>query len=122
MLPAQSSRSDRRYRSCRKAPARARNCRARRTRDACRLGGQNHVRSDSLRNSQLRSIGVARRARARLLSTSPHRYLTMSWFTVPNALGVLRLLLTPFIVIRILERDSNSALWLLALAGLTDAL
>ncbi len=44
------------------------------------------------------------------------------WLNIPNALAVLRLVLTPFVVLRILAVDFETALWLLALAGLTDAL
>lgn len=46
----------------------------------------------------------------------------MRWLNIPNTLCAVRLVLTPFIVWRILSIDFNSALWLLAIAGITDAL
>jgi cardiolipin synthase len=46
----------------------------------------------------------------------------VSWLNIPNALSVVRLALTPVIVLRILAIDFRAALWLLAIAGLTDAL
>jgi cardiolipin synthase len=44
------------------------------------------------------------------------------WLNIPNALCVFRLVLAPFIVLRILALQFESALWLLAIAGITDAL
>jgi cardiolipin synthase len=44
------------------------------------------------------------------------------WLNIPNALCAVRLALTPFIVLRILAIDFEAALWLLAVAGITDAL
>lgn len=46
----------------------------------------------------------------------------MRWLNIPNGLCVFRLALTPFIVLRILAIDFRGALWLLAIAGVTDAL
>jgi cardiolipin synthase (CMP-forming) len=46
----------------------------------------------------------------------------MQWLNIPNALGVLRLVLAPWIAMRILAADFSTALWLLGIAGLTDAL
>jgi cardiolipin synthase len=44
------------------------------------------------------------------------------WLNIPNTLCAVRLALTPFIVSRILAIDFDTALWLLAAAGITDAL
>jgi cardiolipin synthase len=46
----------------------------------------------------------------------------MQWLNLPNGLCLVRLLLAPWIAVRIMATDFRTALWLLGIAGLTDAL
>ncbi|MEO8277234.1 MAG: CDP-alcohol phosphatidyltransferase family protein [Thermoanaerobaculia bacterium] len=43
-------------------------------------------------------------------------------FTIPNLLSILRMGLIPWFVIAIIDGDSKLALWIFALAGVTDAM
>lgn len=43
-------------------------------------------------------------------------------FTIPNLLSLLRMGLIPWFVISILDGDAGRALWIFAIAGITDAL
>ena len=43
-------------------------------------------------------------------------------FTIPNLLSILRMGLIPWFVISVIDGDSTQALWIFAIAGVTDAL
>ena len=43
-------------------------------------------------------------------------------FTIPNLLSILRMGLIPWFVIAVLDGDATLALWIFAIAGVTDAL
>ncbi len=42
--------------------------------------------------------------------------------TIPNLLSILRMGLIPWFVIAVLDGDATQALWIFAIAGVTDAL
>ena len=43
-------------------------------------------------------------------------------FTIPNLLSILRMGLIPWFAISVIEGDATQALWIFAIAGVTDAL